>query len=96
MAVLRVIISQTEEKWGVIEGAAKGAGVPSFITRELSKKFSGKISGECTEVKKSRKKKNFALKMSDDLCDLIKCQAKKSGLTPGQFISKIILDPIAS
>ena len=103
MAVLRFSITKRSHEWEAIEMlitaaspnkriSPKGKGFSRFLAMEMNRAF--KPSGnQCPDTKVAHVKKNFTIKIDDDVYKQIYCEAQQLGIDPGVLIAKKILDP---
>lgn len=98
MQKIRIISHKTSLQWEKIDKIIqlkKKKSISAFITTEVSRLYRPGEKCECTEERLKRTKKYFSITVQDDLYAVISCQANAAGLSPGEFIDKIILDAIA-
>lgn len=104
MPELRLKIAKTKEEWDKLEKiiqeknggrkvAQRGSGLSQFIAKEISRTFKGKKKDDCSDKKTVRVKKNFNIVVTADELDAIICEARCSGVRPGDLIAKLVIDP---
>jgi hypothetical protein len=104
LTTITIHLSKTPSSWNKLEGKAiekyknkvrsgKGKHLTRFITDELNRKLKEISIAECDGIFHKASSQRFDISLQDSAAEKIKCLANKFGVTPGDLISRMILDP---